>query len=259
MFRHVPIAVARVFDRVFSWGMPEDERRDYLAESHANWEDMLAREAARRVLWRALKGTPSWLWIRMSAHDTTALPAALGVGLIAVAGVTASLQPGAYSSNTRLFMALASFGLLLGAVALLRTPRQLIVRRFRVPALAASVGIIGIGLDMPGPTVWEYETMALSNPMVDALTQAGLLTLGGGFAVGAIYAFFRCRRTVATLASALVMVGLALVGVSQIIWGIWDTSVDLGLAVSSMLTGLAALSLVHVTPRLRHLEIRHDI
>jgi hypothetical protein len=55
------------------------------------------------------------------------------------------------------------------------------------------------------------------------------------------------------------MFGLALVGVSQIIWGIWDTSVDLRLAVSSMLTGLAALSLVHVTPRLRHLEIRHDI
>lgn len=253
--RHIVVRLACGSNRAFSWGMPANERCEYLAETAADWEEMLAEKGAKRVAVRALAGIPAWLWARLSLRNTTTLPAALGVTLVALGGMAASLQPGAYSGRVRALMAVASIGLLLGSVELFRSPRQIVLRRFAIPALLAAVGTIGVGFEMPAVTAWEYETAALNNPMVDAMTQAGLLALGAGCAISAINGFLVARRRIAIVSGTLVVLGLGFIGVSQIIWGIWDTSVDLGLAVSSIMTGLAALSLVHVMPRLRNVEI----
>lgn len=247
------VAVARLLSRVFTWGMPEQDRRDQIAESDAYWEAMVVESGALRVLLHAIRTIPAWVWTRLSAGDTTTLPAALGIALIGVGGVTAMLQPGAYSQTTRTLMAVATTGLLYGSFSLIRTPRRLVLRRLALPSLLAAVGILGIAIDIPNPTVWEYGTPLLSSPLIDALTMTGLLVVGVGAAVVSVGALLRLRL-VAGLGGALIIAGLSSLGLSQILWGIWDTSVDLTLAAASIITGLAALSLVHVSPRLRHLE-----
>jgi hypothetical protein len=248
------LRTARVLSRVLTWGMPERERQDQIAESDVYWESMAIEYGARRVILQAIRAIPLWLWTRLSARDTTTLPAALGIALIGVGGITAMLQPGAYSETTRTLMAVATTGLLLAAYTLVRTPRRLILRRLGIPASLAAFGILGIAVDMPNPTVWEYGTPILSSPLIDALTMTGLLVVGVGAAVVAVGALFRSRH-VAGLGGVLIIAGLSALGLSQVLWGIWDTSVDLALASASIVTGLAALSLVHVSPRLRHLEI----
>ena len=52
-----------------------------------------------------------------------------------------------------------------------------------------------------------------------------------------------------------VAAGTVVFGISQIVWGILAAPVDLAITMPSVLAGLAALSLVHVMPRLRHLQI----
>lgn len=49
--------------------------------------------------------------------------------------------------------------------------------------------------------------------------------------------------------------GLVLFACGQIIWGAWAATVDVWLAAASIVMGLAALSWVHIMPRLRHLLV----
>ncbi len=248
------LRTARLLSRIFTWGLPDDERRNQLAESDAYWESMAADTGSFRATLHAIRGIPSWLWSRLAARDTTTLPAALGCVLVAVGGVTAILQPAAYTARVKMLMGIASASLILGAITLLRIPRRIVIRRLRIPAVLAAIGFIGIGLNVPNATMLPDGTPTLESPLLDNLTSLSLLIIGVGCAAGAINGFFVLSRKLAIVGGAIIGLGLALLGVTQIVWGVWDAQIDLGLAAASIVAGLAALSLTHVLPRLRHLE-----
>ena len=67
--------------------------------------------------------------------------------------------------------------------------------------------------------------------------------------------FFRGRSLLVSLSGLTLVVGVALLGVTQLAWAFAMTPIDLSSALASIVIGLAALSFVHVLPRLRHMEI----
>ncbi len=248
------LRTARLLSRVFTWGLPDEERRNQLAESDAYWESMAADIGSFRATFHAIRAIPSWLWSRLAARDTTTLPAALGCAFVAVGGVTAILQPATYTTRVKMLMGIASASLVLASITLLRTPRRLVIRRFRIPATLAAIGFTGIGLNVPNAVTLVDGTPMLESPLLDNLTGLSLLIIGVGCAAGAINGFIFLSRKLAIIAGAIIGLGLALLGVTQIVWGVWDAQIDIGLAAASIVAGLAALSLTHVLPRLRHLE-----
>ncbi len=248
------IRIARLLNLICTWGLPATERADRLAEADADWEAMQAELGSFHVLGRALRGTPAWIWDRLTARDTTTLPAAAALALVAVGGLTAGLHPVAYPVRMRILVGLTAGGLLLSSLVLLMNPRRLVLRRFGLPALASSIGFVGLAFDLPPNELWQYSRPVLDHWTVNGLVQTSLLVLGVGFAISAVNAVARSRRLLVASGTVIVL-GLTLFASSQIIWGVWVTSVDFWLATASIMMGLAALSWAHVMPRLRHLEL----
>ena len=69
--------IARLVTRTFTWGLPEQVRREHLVEADADWEAMEADYAPRYIALRTLRGIPAWMWTRLTVRNTTTLPAAL--------------------------------------------------------------------------------------------------------------------------------------------------------------------------------------
>ena len=246
--------VARLVNLVLTWGLPDGLRRDQLAEAEADWEAMEADLGPTRVALRTLRGVPAWLWMRLTMRNTTTLPAATAAGFVAMGAVTAVLQPAAYPVKMRFFIGMAAAGLILSSVMLLRRPHRLAMRSLGVSSFAAAVGMIGIASDLPEVDQWTYATPVLENRLINASTEYGLLLVGIGFAVMALNAW-TTRRTLALAGGGTIIVGLVVFAGGQIVWGAWAATVDPWLSASSIIMGLAALSCVHVMPRLRHLLV----
>lgn len=251
--RPVAIRLARTLSQGFTWGLPAAERTEHLAEMDADWEAMQAELGSVCVILRALRGGPAWLWDRLTARDTTALPAATAVTLVAMGALSATFQPAVYPLRMRLLAGMTAAGMLLVSITLLRTPRRLVARRLGLPALITTIGIFGLAFDLPPVSAWRLQTPVLDHWTVNGLIQTALLTIGMGCALISLNALIRSKR-ILVVAGAFIVLGLMLFATSQIIWGVWATSVDLQLALSSLVMGLAALSWSHVMPRLRHLD-----
>ncbi len=249
------ITFAHSLNRFATFGLAPEVREEYLAETHADWVAMSEDQPAWRLLLRAIAGLPVWVWVRMAHGETTTIPSALVVALVAIGGLTAAVQEPAYPGRTRFFMVLTGVGLLAASLVLARSPRQIVMRSLGWPALAASIGVVGLAGNLPPPTYWPYDTPVTDSWLTHELIMTSFYIAGVGLALAAANAIYQ-KRWLAAIAGAVILAGALLMAMSQIVWGLWAMPVDTWLGLSSVVVGLAALSWAHVMPRLRHLQVK---
>lgn len=258
--QQLPLSIwlAHQTSRLTSWGMPSHERNSYLAETLADWSEMQADRGSVSVFFRAIKGIPAGIWARFDEHDTTALPASLAIAFVGICGLVAGLLEAAYPVHMRRFVLLAALGTFLLGANLLRDPRRLILRRYRIPGLMLATGFGGMAANMPTQADWPYDAPFVDTPLADLGIVVGFVLVGLGFAAMVLASFAKRPQRLTMVAAITVMAGTALFATAQIAWGVVAVAIDPAITVTSVGIGLAALSFLHVVPRLRHLEIVRD-
>jgi hypothetical protein len=253
------VRVAHAISRALTWGMTEDERAQTLSESLADWEAMADDGQSRQVLWRALRGIPAAIWIRLNDRKVTAMPAGIALILVGFGGFAAGIQPDAYPAPFRHVVSLTSIGLILVGVNLIRDPRRLVLQHFRLAGLIVAAGCAGLAVRLPTNADWPYATPPPRTQLLDLALQVGFLVIAAGFALLVAASFVSSRSRFVSFAGATIMAGVAVLAATQVSWGILTAPTDLALASAALVSGLAASSFVHVVPRLRHLEVVYPI
>lgn len=249
------IRFAQLLNRALSWGMPPEQRHVFLTETLGDWEEMEQDQGSFRVIVRALRGIPTAMWARLDERDITALPAAIAIAIVGAAGIAAGLLDGTYPSDIRRFVLLSALGTLVLGATLIADPRRVVLRRYRLPAVLLTAGFWGMAANMPTVEDWQYETPFVDTVLADVAMVVGFVLVGIGFAMVVIASFATRRRLVLTGAGLTIMTGTALFGCGQIAWGVVAVNTDPTITVVSIGIGLAALSFLHVVPRLRRLQI----
>jgi hypothetical protein len=117
------------------------------------------------------------------------------------------------------------------------------------------VGFAGLAFNLPTTAQWPYEGPVLEHIVMDRALQASFAMLSTGFFLLIVASLYgNAPRLVSAAGSALVL-GTAILGITQVAWGIAMSPVDLLVTAAAITIGLGALSFVHVLPRLRHLDI----
>jgi hypothetical protein len=240
---------------MLTWGMQAEERKPLLTEGLADWEAMAKRRTGYQILWRAIRGIPSAIWIRLSDRETTSLPAGLALSLVGLGGIAVGLQSSAYPFEFRRFVMLTALGLMLVGVNFVRDPRRIVLARYRLAATISGVGFAGLAVTLPRNEQWPYEDPVLQTAIVDRSMQIAFVIIATGFLLLLASSFIRSGLRLATGSGLVLMIGVAALGVTQLSWAFAMTPVDLTAALASIVIGLAALSFVHVMPRLRHMRI----
>lgn len=255
----LPLAIrsAHSISRLLTWGMTVEERRQFLTESLADWEAMAHERRPRHVLWRALRGIPAAIWIRLSDREVTSMPAGVAMTLVGIGGITAGARSSAYPAPFRHFVTLSSLGLLLLGVNFVRNPRQLVLRRYRPAGLVTAVGFTGLAVTLPTAAQWPYDGPVLENRIMDSAMQVSFVVIAIGFLLLVAASYLPTHRRLVTYAGLTLILGVATLGVTQVAWGVSMSAIDLAMTAASIMIGLAALSFVHVLPRLRHLDVIH--
>jgi len=257
-YLHTPVAVsvARLLTRLVTWGIEPRRRNEFLSESDTDWDLMHRDLGSRRVLARALRGIPAAVLGRMNDRDSTAVPTALALSVMAVAGTGAGLMAHTYPVDVRLWTLLGSIGLAGGGVVFLRSPRQIRLEWLRWPVAILAIAVIGIARTMPTEADWPYDYPFVDTALGDVLMMTGFITVAAGcvLIVTASAAPWR-RRRLALLGGTISCVGIVLFGTGQIIWGLMAAQVDIEVTIAALGVGLGSYALAHVLPRLRHLEI----
>jgi hypothetical protein len=235
--------------------MPRCERRVLLSETYADWVDMYSDQGATAVTLRALRGIPTGVWARLDEHDTTAVPVAVAVSLVGGAGIAAGLLERTYPMDLRRFVLLSAIGTFLIGAAMMRDPRRVVLRRLRIPGVMLSAGFLGMAANIPAPHEWRYDDQYLETVLIDRAMAAGFAAVGIGFALVVIASFATRRRPLALAGGAAIVAGTATFACAQIVWGVTAVTVDPAITATSLGVGLAALSFLHVVPRLRKLQI----
>lgn len=249
------IRLAHLINRVLTWGMARDERHRFLTESLADWEAMARDVKARHVLSRAIRGVPAAMWARMDDRDVTSMPAGVALTLVGIGGFAAAIQSTAYPAPFRQSTMVAAVGFLLLGINFVRDPRRIVLRRYRPVALVIAVGFAGLALTLPQAADWQYDSPVLENFLTDTAIQASFIVIAIAFLILLAGSFLPNRHRLVSTAGVALIVGVTLHGMAQITWGIWMAPIDLAATAASVMIGLGALSLAHVLPRLRHLEI----
>lgn len=249
------IRFAQSINRMLSWGMTQADRSTFLAEALADWEEMYRDRGSLGVLERAVRGIPAGIWARLDQNDTTALPAAMAIAAVGVGGIGAGLLDGTYSFDIRRFVLVSAIGTLLLGATLMRYPRRIVLRKYRVASLMLATGFIGMAANMPTSDEWQYDTPFVDTVVADRLIAAGFIAVGVGFAAVFIASLITHRRPVAVVAGWGIMIGTILFSFGQISWGLSAVGTDLKITVVSIVVALGSLSFAHVMPRLRKLEI----
>ena len=251
------VRLAHSINRLLTWGMPRDIRRRYLSEALADWEAMANETGPHRVLWRALRGVPAAIWGRLDDHDVTSLPAGIALSMVGIGGLAASAQSVAYPAPFRRSAMVAAFGFLLVGINFVRSPRRVILRRYRPVGVVVAAGFAGLALTLPTNAQWPYDAPVLAHPVVDGAMQLSFVIISLAFVALVAASLVPARFGLATKAGLILIVGAVVHGFAQLAWGIWMATVDLAATAPSVVIGLAALSFAHVLPRLRHIEIVH--
>jgi len=251
----IGLGLPGLLSRLFTWGLPDEIRRDHIAEADAHWEAMVSDLGNVRVALHAIRSIPAWLWDRLSERDTTTLPAALAVAVTGFSGARLWLYPLKFGPLTRTGGGIAVVGLLMISVAFMIEPRKIVLRRFRFPALVAAIGLVVASVGIAVTDDWSQSTFATASPITTLLSVAGLVFIGFGCVLGTVNGFILEEYAIAFASEVAVVLGLALLGVSQIAWGLWEFEANLGLALAFFGSGLGALAIAHVLPRIRHLEV----
>jgi hypothetical protein len=235
--------------------MPQAERSRLLSETLADWDAMHRAEGSARVIRRAIRGIPAAMWARLDEGDTTALPVAVAVSLIGITGIAVGLLERTYPLDLRRFILVTALGTLLLGAAMMRDPRQLVLRRYRLPATMLVAGFFGMAANMPSPQEWQYDAPYVETILIDRITATGFAAVGIGFAAIVVASFLSRGRLVTLIGGASVMAGTAAFGCAQIGWGFAAVTTDLAITATSIAVGLSALSFIHVVPRLRKLQM----
>lgn len=257
--RHrLPVAVtlASALTRLLTWGLEPELRPGVLMESANDWELMYRDYGSLRVIARALRGIPAAVLGRMEDHDMTAIPAALVFAIMSAAATGAGLLAHTYPADIRRPTLLAALGLGLGGMALVRSPRRIVLKRLRLPALALGLGALGVAFNMPTEADWQYDVPYVDEGIADHLMVLGIFIASAGCLLIVLASLSkRGGRRLAGIGGASALAGIVLFGAGQIIWGFIAIPIDLAVTATALGAGLAACSLAHVLPRLRHLEV----
>lgn len=253
--RSLAVGVAQRLSRVLTWGMTEVARSRILLEMDADWELMRSERPARCVLARALRGIPAAILGRMHDHATTGLPTAFALTVMSMAALYAGLIDHAYPPHLRVFITFLAIGAGGAGVVLLRSPLHLRMNWLRLPTGAAAIGLLGIAMNMPTEREWPYDTPFVDTVLGDVLMVTGFVIAGVACLLILAATFLRAPRSMLAVAAMGGLAGLVSFATGLIVWGFVATRVDLALTASAIVVGLGGLSLAHVLPRLRHLEI----
>jgi hypothetical protein len=249
------VRVAHALNRLLTWGMRIEDRKLLLTEGLADWEAMAEARRGHHVIGRALRGIPSAIWIRLNDREVTSLPAGVAMSLIGLGGVAVGVQSSAYPFGFRRFVILASLGVMLVGLNFVRSPRSINLRKYRLAAATASIGFFGLAITLPTNSQWPYEAPVVETAFVDAAMPISFLIIAAGCGLVLAASFTRGRPPLVSLGGFVLVAGVALLGVAQLAWAFAMVPIDLTSALASVVIGLAALSFVHVLPRLRHIEI----
>lgn len=249
------VRVAHALNRLLTWGMRTEDRKPLLNEGLADWEAMAEAQSWQQVLWRAVRGVPSAIWIRLNNREVTAMPAGLALAFVGLGGAAVGFQASAYPFEFRRFVVLTSLGLMLVGVNFVRDPRRIVLSRYRIACTLTSVGFAGLAVSLPTAMEWPYDGPVLETAIVDRSMQASFVIIAAGFLLLLAASFPLGKSRLSTIGGAVLMIGVAVLGVTQLAWAFALTPIDLPTALASVVIGLAALSFVHVLPRLRHMEI----
>ena len=140
------VRMAHSINRMLTWGMPREIRHRFLSEALADWEAMANEAEAHHLLWRALRGVPAAIWARLDDHDVTSLPAGMALSVVGIGGFAASAQSIVYPAPFRRSAMVASLGLLLVGINFVRSPRRLILRRYRPVGVVVAAGFTGLAV-----------------------------------------------------------------------------------------------------------------
>ena len=253
----LPLAIrmAHAINRLLTWGMTPSERQQLLSEGLADWEAMAAERRPEQILLRALRGIPAAVWLRFSDREVTAMPAGVALSMVGLGGIASSLWGSPYPAPFRQFLILACLGLLLVGLNFVRDARRLVLPRYRPAAACIIVGFVGLAFTLPTTAQWPYEGPVLEHIVMDRALQASFAMISAGFLLLLIASFRTTAPRLVAVAGSLLVLGTAIIGVTQVAWGITMAPVDMGMTVASIVIGLGALSFVHVLPRLRHLDM----
>lgn len=254
--RDLPLSVryAQRLNRIISWGMTAPERNAFLAEALTDSGEMHADQGPLRVFLRASRGIPAGMWARFTESDTTALPASVAIAFVGLAGLGAGLLDTTYPMDMRRFVLLSAFGLFILGATLISNPRQIILHRYRLPGAMLAAGFIGMAFNMPAQTDWPYDTPFVDTVLADRLIAVGFVAVGIGAALLVMASFLKMPRLIVATGGFAIMLGTAMFAAGQIAWGIVAVTTDPAITATSVAVGLAALSFLHVLPRLRKLE-----
>ena len=211
---HPVVRVAQMANRVLTWGLPDTERREMLAELLADWEAMHLDRGSRPVVIRFIRGIPVQLWDRLVNRDITAIPAAIAAGSVRLGGLVASSPAMQYPVDHRLTIALSALGIILLSWVMAIDPRRLNADLYRWPSAVAVVGLVGMALTMPVPDDWTYEAPFVSTPQLDMLMQFSMALTAVGLALVAVFGGLSRKRFL--FAGALIVTGLVLFGLTEI-------------------------------------------
>ena len=123
------VRIAQAINRLLTWGMADPVRQRFLSESLADWEAMAGQDKRYQILFRALRGIPAAVWMRLSEREVTSVPAGIALSLVGLGGIATGVQSSAYPAPFRSFVALTSMGLLLVGINFVREPRRIALRR----------------------------------------------------------------------------------------------------------------------------------
>ena len=248
------VRIAQATSRLLTWGMPTAQRRRLLAENLADWEAMSCEHRSRLILWRALRGVPAAVWVRLNDREITAMPAGVALSMVGLGGMASGLVGSPYPAPFRQFLVVTCLGLVLVGLNFIRDPRRVVLVRFRAAGLCIIVGFIGLAVTLPTTAQWPYEGPVLEHIVMDRALQAAFVAISVGFLLLMVASVRRKALRLVSLAGILLMSGTATIGVTQVAWGVTMAPVDLAMTAASIVIGLGALSFTHVLPRLRHLD-----
>lgn len=249
------IRVGHAINRLSTWGMTSAERQRLLSEGLADWEAMAADRRPVQILGRAMRGIPAAIWVRLSDHEVTAMPAGIALSMVGMGGMASGLWGSPYPAPFRQFVVLACLGLLLLGLNFVRDARRLVLPRYRPAMACIIVGFAGLGLTLPTAAQWPYEGPVLEHIVMDRALQVSFGMISTGFLLLILASFRTTAPRLLSAAVFLLVAGTTILGVTQVAWGVTMAPVDLAMTAASIVIGLGALSFTHVLPRLRHLDV----
>jgi hypothetical protein len=134
----------------------------------------------------------------------------VAIAFVGLAGFAAGLLDTTYPMDVRRFVLPSALGTFILGATLISNPRQIILRRYRLPGAILAAGFIGMALNMPTQADWPYDTPFVEAVLADRVIAGGIVAVGIGFVLLVTASFLKKRRLVAATSGLTIMLGTAL-------------------------------------------------